>query len=186
MEDKVNQLLRAVTFAAERHRGQHRKGPDRTPYINHVLEVAYLITDVGGVRDPEVIIAAVLHDTVEDTPTTFDELEAEFGRRVRELVEEMTDDKSLPAPQRKALQEEHAAAASDDAKTIKLADKISNVQDLTRSPPTSWSVERRREYVEWSARVIAGCRGANPGLESLYDEVLHLARRRLAEEMTES
>jgi guanosine-3',5'-bis(diphosphate) 3'-pyrophosphohydrolase len=121
----------------------------------------------------------VLHDTIEDTKTTPEELEAHFGRPVRTLVAEVTDDKNLPKAERKLLQVEHAASSSIDAKVIKFGDKISNVLDVTRSPPTDWPLERRREYLDWTEQVLAGCRGCNAGLEAYYDEVLKAGRRAL-------
>ncbi|PYT07164.1 MAG: phosphohydrolase [Acidobacteria bacterium] len=175
-------LIRAVAFSSEKHRHQRRKGADNSPYINHPIEVADLLANVGGVRDPAVLVAAVLHDTMEDTPTSPNELEAAFGRKVRLLVQEVTDDKSLPKEERRRLQVEHAPHLSPAAKLIKLANKISNVRDVTDSPPSGWSVESRREYLEWAERVIARCRGTNEPLERLFDEVLQRARRVVSRE----
>jgi guanosine-3',5'-bis(diphosphate) 3'-pyrophosphohydrolase len=124
-------------------------------------------------------MAAVLHDTLEDTETTSQELEQHFGPEVRALVEEMTDDKRLPAPERKQLQVEHAPGLTTKAKLIKLADKIANVRDVTLSPPAKWSHERRGEYLAWTARVIAGCRGVSADLEACYDAALEAGRRAL-------
>ena len=129
--------------------------------------------------DLAVLIAAVLHDTLEDTATTAAELEERFGAEVRALVEEMTDDKKLPKAERKRLQVEHAPHVSARAKLIKLADKIANVRDVSMAPPSDWSLERRREYLDWTQDVIAGCRGVNPGLEACYDESLAAGRRKL-------
>ena len=129
--------------------------------------------------DLAVLSAAVLHDTLEDTETTPAELEERFGPEVRALVEEMTDDKSLPKLERKRLQVEHAPGVSDKAKLIKLADKIANVRDVCTTPPSDWNLERRREYLEWTQAVLAGCRGVNPGLETCYDESVAEGRRKL-------
>jgi guanosine-3',5'-bis(diphosphate) 3'-pyrophosphohydrolase len=129
-------LLRAVEFSAERHRDQRRKGVDASPYINHPIEVAAMLANVAGVRDLAILVAAVLHDTIEDTRTSPEELEAAFGSEIRLLVQEVTDDKSLPKAERKRLQVEHAPQLSPSAKLIKLADKVSNVRDVT---------ERRRQ-----------------------------------------
>jgi len=175
-------LLRAVTFSAERHRLQRRKGVDASPYINHPLDVANLLANVGRVTDPAVLVAAVLHDTIEDTHTTAEELESTFGREVRLLVEEMTDDKSLPKAERKRLQIERSSLLSRSAKLIKFGDKISNVTEILRDPPADWSIERRREYLDWTERVIAGCRGVNDLLEFHYDEVLARGRAALGSE----
>lgn len=172
-------LLGALHFAADKHRDQRRKGAEASPYVNHLIEVAELLAREGGVSDIVVLQAAVLHDTLEDTQTTREELELAFGHEVRSLVEEMTDDKSLPKTERKRLQIEHAPHLSPRAKLVKLADKISNVRSILETPPEGWSLERRREYLDWSERVVAGCRGCNTGLERAYDEVLSLGRRAL-------
>ena len=169
--DALAPLLAALRFASEKHRDQRRKGANASPYINHPIEVAELLARVGGVRDVEVLAAAILHDTIEDTETTPEELERAFGSRVRELVAEVTDDKSLPKQERKRLQHEHAPHLSLDAKQIKLGDKISNVREIAASPPDGWPLERRREYIEWARSVVAGCRGANALLERHFDEV---------------
>ena len=116
------------------------------------------------------ICAALLHDTVEDTETTAEELEAEFGVVVRDIVLEVTDDKLLPKVDRKRLQIEHAAHASPKAKLVKLADKISNLRDIAASPPASWSLARQQEYFEWAKAVIAGVRGADAKLEAAFDD----------------
>ena len=169
-------LLRAIHFAADKHRDQRRKDRGASPYINHPIAVAELIATVGGVTDIVVLVGAVLHDTVEDTQTTFEELEARFGPAVRGLVAEVSDDKSLPKQVRKRLQIEHAAGLSERAKLIKLADKISNVVDVTHNPPADWPVSRRREYFDWSAAVVEGCRGVNAALESYFDEMVARGR----------
>ena len=167
--DALGPLLTVVHFAAEKHRTQKRKDGDESAYINHPIEVAELLARVGGVRDLEILAAALLHDTVEDTETTPAELETAFGARVRALVAEMTDDKSLAKNVRKKLQIEHAPHLSRDAKQIKLADKISNVREIGASPPADWSLERRREYIAWARSVVDGCRGANQALERHFD-----------------
>ncbi len=176
-EGHLGTLLRAVVFSAERHRNQRRKGVDGSPYINHPLEVAEMLANVAGVQDLNVLIAAVLHDTIEDTKTTSRELEEAFGSQVRLLVEEVTDDKSLPKPERKRLQIEHAPLLSPSAKLIKLADKVSNVRDIADRPPADWTVERRREYLDWATRVVAGCRGVSETLEREFDNAMRRARQ---------
>jgi len=173
------QLLQAIEFSAYKHRAQKRKDADASPYINHPIAVATILATVGAVTDATVLIAAVLHDTLEDTETTPAELEDRFGPEVRGLVEEMTDDKRLPKAERKRLQVEHAPGNSAKAKLIKLADKIANVRDVTLTPPSDWSLERRREYLDWTQDVMAGCRGVNPGLEACYDEALAGGRLKL-------
>ncbi|GMV39124.1 MAG: hypothetical protein AMXMBFR64_08400 [Myxococcales bacterium] len=170
-------LLRAVDFAARKHRDQRRKDDAASPYINHPVAVALLLAEVGGVSDPDVLAAAILHDTLEDTDTAPAELEAEFGARVRALVEEVTDDKRLPKPERKRLQVEHARSLSPGAAAIKLGDKIANVRDVTSSPPTGWSLERRTEYLEWAQAVVRACPPVNQELLDLFELVIAEGRR---------
>jgi len=173
------QLLRALVFSAQKHRDQRRKDREASPYINHPIEVAHLLASVGGVTDITVLVAAVLHDTIEDTETTAPHLEQAFGRDVRVLVEEMTDDKRLPKAERKRLQVERAQHKSYRAKLIKLGDKICNVRDVTHSPPADWAASRRREYLDWTEQVVAGCRGVNAALERCYDLALAEGRAQL-------
>lgn len=180
--DKLGLLLKAMAFSANRHRHQRRKGADAPPYINHPLDVADTLANVGGVEHLPTLIAAVLHDTIEDTSTSPEELEALFGRDVRLLVEEVSDNKTLPKAERKRLQIEHAPRLSVPAKLIKLADKISNVRDVTLNPPAGWSLERRREYLEWAEQVIAGCRGVNELLDQCFDMAMRKGREALARE----
>jgi guanosine-3',5'-bis(diphosphate) 3'-pyrophosphohydrolase len=179
---KSGELLRALHFAADKHRTQRRKGADRDPYINHPIAVAELLARVGGVRSTKTLQAAILHDTIEDTTTTPDELALHFGNRVRDLVLEVTDDKKLPKEARKALQIEHAPNLSKQAKRVKLADKICNLIDIVKTPPEGWDHDRRLAYLEWSRQVAEGCRGASPSLEALFDRALRRARHALARE----
>jgi guanosine-3',5'-bis(diphosphate) 3'-pyrophosphohydrolase len=165
-------LLKAATFAARKHRDQRRKDADASPYINHPLEVAEVLARIGGVDDTSVLQAALLHDTVEDTKTTPEELELEFGAAVRTLVEEVTDDKRLEKEERKRLQVAHAPHLSPRAKLIKLSDKICNVRDVMYAPPKAWDQSRRVEYLEWAREVVDGCRGTNPALEGHFDTLL--------------
>jgi methylenetetrahydrofolate reductase (NADPH) len=176
------ELLRALHFAAQKHRDQRRKDVDASPYINHPIEVAETLARVGGVSELAVLQAAILHDTVEDTETTLEELEGAFGRELRELVAELTDDKRLPKGERKRLQVEHAPALSQRAKLVKLADKICNVRDIAHAPPRGWSRERRVEYLAWTERVVTGLRGESAALERRYDEALREARSLLSRE----
>ena len=168
----VHLLLKAARFSAEKHRDQRRKDSHASPYINHPLQVAETLASIGGVEDVSLLVAALLHDTVEDTGTRPEEIETEFGAEVLFLVMEVTDDKSLPKPERKRLQVEHAPHKSHRAKLLKLADKICNVNDILNTPPADWSLQRRREYLLWTEQVVAGLRGASPRLERRYDELL--------------
>ena len=174
-------LLSALRFAAEKHRNQRRKGQDASPYLHHCIEVADTLAS-HGVEDPEVLAAAVLHDTLEDTDTTPDELGRIFGARVRRIVEEVSDDRALTRDRRRELQVEKAPTLSAEAKQIKLADKICNVRDVAHRPPVGWPIERRAEYVAWTELVVAGCRGSSPALEERYDRTLSEALRALASE----
>ncbi len=172
-------LMEATTFAADKHRSQKRKDAQGTPYINHPIQVVHLLAEVGGITDIEILQAGMLHDTVEDTSTIPEEIEARFGSRVRSLVMEVTDDKSLEKQERKRIQIEKAPGLSAGAKVIKIADKIANLTDLIASPPADWSLERRKQYVNWSDKVIAGCRGHNERLENIYDSSVTKAKARL-------
>ena len=177
---EIPKILDAASFAAERHAGQKRKGRDGQPYINHLLEVADLLATVGRIEDEEILAAGLLHDTVEDSHATLGELSEKFGRRVAGFVEELTDDMSLPKPERKRKQVEHAPHMSPEAKQIKIADKISNIRDVIENPPEGWSTERRREYIEWGEEVVEGLRGTNKELEAFFDSLVERAKKELA------
>jgi guanosine-3',5'-bis(diphosphate) 3'-pyrophosphohydrolase len=172
----IKKLLHAASFAAQKHKEQTRKGSDAQPYINHPLEVANILADVGDVDDVDILTAAILHDTVEDTETNAEELTRLFGERVCGFVLEVTDDKRLPKEVRKQKQIEHAPQLTHEAKQIKLADKISNIRDVTNNPPDGWDLNRRREYIEWGVAVVNGLRGANAELERQFDELVDHAR----------
>ncbi len=178
-EAEMTLILRALKFAALKHRDQRRKDPAATPYINHPISVMEMLWDIAGVREIEVLVAALLHDTLEDTATTPQELETLFGTQVLALVQEVSDDKSLPRDVRKQLQVEHAADHSPGARLIKIADKTCNVHDIGVTPPPNWSIERRRAYLEWSYKVIAGMRGTHPALEAEFDRVLEEAQQQV-------
>ena len=175
-------LLKAAFFAADKHRHQRRKDADESPYVNHPLAVACILSTEGGVQNEALLVAALLHDTVEDTNTTSAELEEVFGQFVSEIVAEVTDDKALPKQERKTLQIEHAARASDLAKQLKIADKISNIRDIVGRPPADWTLARKTEYVMWADQVVSGCRGVNEKLDAVYDTVINDARRKLGSE----
>lgn len=170
-------IFRALQLAAEKHVHHRRKGGRDIPYINHPIAVATLLATVGSVTDPDLLAAALLHDTVEDTDTTHEELVAHFGTAIADLVAEVTDDPSLPSAQRKLTQEREASSKSPRAKLLRLADKTCNVQDITYRPPPDWSVHRRMEYFNWAERVVAQLRGVSAPLEARFDDVLAEARR---------
>ena len=171
----ITSVLRAASFAAHKHRKQRRKDADASPYINHPLALARVLAEEGGVTDAVTICAALLHDTIEDTDTTAEELSREFGDEVRAVVEEVTDDKALAKSERKRMQVEHAAHISDKAKRVKLADKICNLRDVAQTPPADWPLERRREYFDWAKAVIERLRGTDAMLEAAFDQA-YLAR----------
>jgi guanosine-3',5'-bis(diphosphate) 3'-pyrophosphohydrolase len=172
--DAVGLILRAIAFAADKHRNQRRKDADATPYINHPIALANVLKEEGGVTDPVVLAAAILHDTIEDTETTAYELETLFGPDITKVVLEVTDDKALGKAERKQLQIEHASTASHQAKLVKLADKICNLRDIAANPPADWSVERKQEYFDWAKRVIDQVRGTHGVLEGAFDREFEL------------
>ena len=165
----ILKVAHALDFAARKHAGQRRKGEAKEPYINHLAEVACLVAEATDGTDTDLVVAALLHDTIEDTGVTADELAREFGRNVADIVLECTDDKTLLKPERKRLQAETAPHKSDGARMLKIADKTSNLRSILSSPPSHWDLERKRVYFEWAASVVAGCRGLNARLEAAFD-----------------
>lgn len=183
--DGVGLILKALDFAAHRHKNQFRKGGDKPPYINHPIQVASLLANEAGEDDPVLLSAAIMHDVIEDTADTSDEkdelieeIRNLFGEEVLSLTLEVTDDTNLRKPERKRLQIEHAFTISASAKKLKLADKILNIKDITYNPPVGWHLDRIIEYLEWAEKVAAGLRGVNQKLEGMFDEVLRNARMR--------
>jgi guanosine-3',5'-bis(diphosphate) 3'-pyrophosphohydrolase len=168
-KNPISLVLAASAFAAHKHRDQRRKGAEASPYINHPIAVANVLANEAHIIEPVVLAAALLHDTIEDTDTTVDELVAEFGSEIAEIVLEVTDDKSLPKQERKRLQIEHAAALSEKAKLVKVADKICNLRDMSQSPPLDWSTQRQAEYFAWAKQVVDPMRGVSATLEALFD-----------------
>jgi guanosine-3',5'-bis(diphosphate) 3'-pyrophosphohydrolase len=162
-------ICRALAFAAEKHRDQRRKDHFRSPYINHPIALVRVLCEEGGVTDANVLCAALLHDTVEDTETTQRELEAAFGPVISGIVMEVSDDKHLPKAERKRQQILHAGKASHAARLLKLADKICNLRDVDRSPPVGWDLTRRQGYFDWAKAVIDQIRGTHPKLEAQFD-----------------
>ncbi|XP_035210670.1 guanosine-3',5'-bis(diphosphate) 3'-pyrophosphohydrolase MESH1-like isoform X2 [Stegodyphus dumicola] len=169
--DNMCSVIKAANFAAIKHRKQKRKDIEETPYINHPIGVANILTSEGGICDPVVLQAALLHDTVEDTATTLEEIEEHFGAAVRNIVAEVTDDKSLPYGIRKQMQIEKAKKCSYEAKLVKLADKLYNLRDLQKSTPIGWTNRRVEEYFLWAAEVVKNLQGTHSKLE---DELKHV------------
>lgn len=165
-------FIKAVAFAANKHKNQRRKDAEASPYINHPIALANVLANEGGIANKDVLCAAILHDTIEDTETTEDELRKEFGDKITSIVLEVTDDKTLPKDVRKQNQIDHAPNSSIEAKMVKLADKICNVRDIISMPPVNWTVERKRAYFKWSSDVVAGIRGTNIKLERIFDELI--------------
>lgn len=164
------ELLEALAFAAHKHRAQRRKDVEASPYINHPIALARTLAVEGGVTDTRTLIAALLHDTVEDTDTTFEEIGVMFGKKVADVVREVTDDERLPKPERKRLQIEHAPHMSKRAALVKLADKTSNLRDVASNPPRGWPLQRRREYFEWAKAVVDALPPVNRRLRAAFDE----------------
>jgi guanosine-3',5'-bis(diphosphate) 3'-pyrophosphohydrolase len=172
MSEAIRLITRAADFAARRHRDQRRKGASRVPYVNHLTDVAALVAITWGGDEPELLAAAYLHDVVEDGHATAEEIAALFGTRVRDLVDELTDDMTLDDEDRRRRQVEAIASKSREARLIKLADKVSNLRAMVEDPPADWSEDDIREYVAWGRKVVdAGCRGIAPALEQQFDGV---------------
>lgn len=176
-------ILHALHYAACKHRDQRRGDPWSSPLINHPIEVAALVANDGQVQDNVILQAALLHDVVEATDTSFEELEAEFGPEVTGIVRECTDDRDLPRAVQKQRQLERAPLLSAAARQIRIADKISNVRSVTIRPEQAeksadvWPPEQRRAYREWAQKLVDAIRGANPALEALFDEACREAIR---------
>jgi guanosine-3',5'-bis(diphosphate) 3'-pyrophosphohydrolase len=176
-------ILKALEFAARRHRTQLRKGLDRTPYINHPIQVASLLANFAGETDPVLLAAAILHDVIEDTVDSVKErdelisiISEKFGKEILALTLEVTDDKTLDKKERKRLQVVNAPHKSDNAKKLKIADKIMNLLDITENPPADWDLQRISYYFDWAENVVAGLRGVNSKLEELFDDCLNRGR----------
>jgi (p)ppGpp synthase/HD superfamily hydrolase len=160
--------LNVARLASQWHASQRRKGADKEPYVNHLIEVAYLVAGVGASED--VICAALLHDAIEDQGISAATIAGLFGPDVAALVCEVRDDKSLPKAERKAIQIAIAPNLSPGAKLIRLADKISNVRSVASSPPADWSKQRRLDYIVFCQKVVAGLRGADTAREDMFDQ----------------
>ncbi len=167
--DNYQLVFSALTFSATMHRHQRRKGLNSIPYINHPIGVADLIVRVAGVEDVRVIQAALLHDVVEDTSATVDDIQKKFGDEVATIVDELTDDITLNSSKRKEIQLKNASRISDKARLIRIADKICNIEDLMKYP-MPWTKKRKNSYVQWARNVVEQCKGINDKLEKLFYE----------------
>lgn len=178
MNNDVVKLSQAADFAARKHVDERRKGDKSEPYINHLTEVAAMLAEATEGGDAVLVMGGLLHDTIEDTGTKAEELVQHFGPEVAALVQEVTDDKSLPKEVRKRLQIEETPHKSRRAKLLKIADKTSNLRGLVVSPPAGWTAERLRDYVIWAEQVVKSCRGLNAKLEAQFDAAYDVARRK--------
>lgn len=170
MNNDILRITRAMDFAARKHINQRRKGEAAEPYLNHLSEVANLLAEATDGTDLDLVIAGLLHDTIEDQNVKREEIASEFGEVVASIVTEVTDDKSLEKTERKRQQIAKAPFKSPQAKALKIADKISNLRSILASPPANWSIERKREYFDWAKAVVDGCRGINARLDQTFDE----------------
>jgi guanosine-3',5'-bis(diphosphate) 3'-pyrophosphohydrolase len=169
LQQELVPIIKALAFAAGKHSDQRRKDHAASPYINHPISLVAVLCSEAGITERSVLCAALLHDTIEDTETTPEEVTAAFGTGIATIVLEVTDDKSLPKAERKRLQIERAGTASREARLVKLADKICNLRDVARNPPVGWDLRRRQAYFDWALEVVDRMRGTHPGLEGLFD-----------------
>jgi len=172
----INQFVSALAYSASKHSGQMRKDAAKSPYINHPIALVDVLVNEGGVLSWDVLCAALLHDVIEDTPTTADELLEVFGKKITSIILEVSDDKSLPKEERKLRQIKYASHSSHEAKLVKLADKICNLRDILKSPPSGWDASRKLAYIDWAAAVVDGIRGSNSRLEKVIDALLDEGR----------
>lgn len=173
-------VIRALQFAAEKHRHQRRKDAETSPYINHPVDVLSILALESGIDDPVVLCAALLHDTLEDTDTTLEELQQAFGDPIAAVVFELTDDQSLPRPERYASQLRKAPFYSMPARLVRIADKIANTRDATRSPPPAWTIERLEGHFRQSSQVMDRIRNTHAGMERLFDQAFDDAMKCVA------
>ena len=166
-------IMMAAKYASIQHKNQRRKDSEKTPYINHPIDVAEFLTS-NDVNDRETIVGGILHDVIEDTDGTYDEIKNLFGENVAKIVEECSDDKKLNKIMRKRLQIEHAASISDKAKLVKLADKYSNISGLLETPPASWSKDEITGYVYWGFAVCKQLSGINSKID---EQILNLFKK---------
>jgi GTP diphosphokinase / guanosine-3',5'-bis(diphosphate) 3'-diphosphatase len=172
-KQKIALIIKALTFSAIKHKAQRNDDADATPYINHPIALTSLFSRVG-ISDCKIICAALLHDTLEDTDTTYADLKANFGKKISDIVLAVSDDKSLPDVERRRLQVANAKIASKQAKLVKLADKTCNLRDMINTPPVGWSIKRKRDYFDWAKAVVDEMRGVHKKLEKEFDKAYGL------------
>ncbi len=173
-------VIKAAVYAAEKHKYQRRKGFNQVPYINHPLKVSMMLSECDE-EDENILIAAILHDVIEDTDASYEEISREFNKEIADYVVEVTDDKELPYAIRKELQVKIAPTLTVGAKKIKIADKICNIRDIVNYP-LDWSTERKLSYIEWAQQVVSGCRNVNPKLEELFELAINEGLEKLQHE----
>lgn len=167
-------VIKALDFSAHKHRDQRRKDADGTPYINHPIALMQVLAEEADLTDAHLLAVAALHDTVEDTDTSFDELTEVFGEEISNTVYELSDNKSLPKSERKQRQIEYASRLSPAAATVLLADKICNLRDIARIPPPDWTLQRKRDFFDWAKEVVDSLPPANETLEALFQDAYRL------------
>lgn len=178
----IRRVMAALAFAARAHANQRRKGAAQEPYVNHLIEVAELVAEATGGGDEDALIAALLHDVVEDTPITAEELAAQFGAEVARVVVENSDDMTLPKDARRRARIESAPRKSARARLVKSADLISNLRAMAASPPAGWPVDRKLGYLEGCRALMDAARGPNPWIEARFDETAAETERAIRED----
>lgn len=175
----TKKLLRAITYGAEKHQGQTRYDAEKTPYIIHPLQVCDNLWEIGEIRNLNILIAAILHDTLEDTSATEEEIQRYFGARVCETIKEVTNDPNLGSEENKQRQIDHAPLMTQDARLVKLADRLANIVDLNTSPPSSWSPEKVNGYSAWGQKLLISLKGTNAPLEKALQKEINIKRKEL-------
>ncbi len=170
MTADILKISQALVFASQAHSNQRRKGAAQEPYINHLIEVMDLVARVTRGEDADILVAALLHDVIEDAGVTAEELERKFGRRVARIVSENSDDMSLTKPERKAKRIAAMPGKPVDSRIVKTADVISNLRAVAVSAPAGWDIERKLGYLNSCRQLINAGRGASPELDALFDQ----------------
>ena len=183
MSADLRSLTKALVFAAEAHRNQRRKGAAQEPYLNHLIEVLDLVVKATDGADMDILIAALLHDVVEDTSTSYEDVAANFGERVAEIVRENSDDMSLPKADRRLARIAAMPLKSREARLVKIADVISNLRAIAVSPPAGWPAERKLGYLQSCRRLVDAGRGTDAAIERIFDQTADDVERTIREEV---
>ncbi|EFO18322.1 hypothetical protein LOAG_10172 [Loa loa] len=171
--DGISLIIEAVDLAARRHRQQRRKDAAQTPYVNHPIGVAYILTSEGQITDTTTIIAAILHDIVEHTKTTDEEIRKMFGDEIADIVKECTMVRSMKREARMKSELEKASKLSHKAKLVQLADKLNNIRDIERGTPLGWTKQHVTEYIIFAKDLLSKIRGIHGPLESALDDIIN-------------